>query len=83
MRISVAVDWKDAAKSAICFFVSLAASSWEGKEIGRFSSFWIERRTAVLRPEKEKSRSSTLGWGRGYFLGSPERAASAMDGPPG
>lgn len=33
--------------------------------MGLPSSFCTARRTAVFNPEKEKSRFSTLGWGRG------------------
>ena len=61
IRMAMAVCWKEAAKSAICWLVSLEASSKLGVEMGRFSSFWTARRTAVLRPEKEKFRPGIFG----------------------
>ena len=60
IRISVAVFSKEAAKSFTCCSVKRFLSSWEGKEIGFPTAFWTSLRTAVLRPEKEKSRSLYL-----------------------
>ena len=63
--------------------------SWDGWLRGRLHSFWTARRTAVLRPEKEKSREwepsgfLRMGWGRGYLWGSPDLAVLEMAGPPG
>ena len=55
-RMSTAVCSKEAAKSAICSGDKRGASSWEGKEMGRFKDSWTALKTAVFRPEKEKSR---------------------------
>lgn len=82
-RISQAVDSKEAAKSAFCWAVRWLASSWDGVVIGKLQSAWTARRTAVLRPEKEKSRPSSLGWGSLYLVGLPCSAHLAMEGPPG
>ena len=71
----MAVFWKEAARSDFCWSERSGASWWEGKEMGWFTVFWTWRRTAVLRPEKEKSRFSTLGWGNLYLFLSPLRAA--------
>ena len=82
--MSRALSWKEAAKSAICWDESWAASSEDGVEMGRFSSFWTARRTAVLGPEKEKSRGfSSLGRGNLYLSGLPLVATLAIAGPPG
>lgn len=51
--------------------------------MGRPSSDWTVLKTAVLRPEKLKSRPSTLGRGKQYLVRSPVRAAWAIAGPPG
>lgn len=96
-RMSMAVCSKEAEKLAICSGERSEARLWEGKEMGFFSSFWTERRTAVFRPEKEKSRLSTFGWGNVYLCRLPgivsvmapswrgmwPRAAWLMEGPPG
>lgn len=79
----MAVFWKEAAKSDFCWSVRRFLSSWEGKEMGLLTDFWTSRSTAVLRPEKEKSRPATLGWGRRYLFSSPFLAVLEIEGPPG
>lgn len=63
-RISIAVFSKLAAKSATSASERRFLSSEEGKSIPTPTSFWTALKTAVFRPEKEKSRSFTFGWGK-------------------
>ncbi len=53
-----------------------------GSSVGNFSTVW---RTAVLRPEKEKSQPGLRHIGRGNWqrCGSPPVAAFSTAGPPG
>ena len=57
----MAVCSNEAAKSAICSGVSKVFKSFEGKSRPTPTSFWTWRRTAVFRPEKEKSRPGVFG----------------------
>ncbi len=60
-RMSQAVAWKEAAKSDFCWAVKWFCSSYDGVVMGKLQAFWTARRTAVLSPEKEKSRPSIWG----------------------